>query len=68
MEKLLNPSIQKIFLQLINRSDISQKLISSLEVDIKKTKELLDWEPTYSFDEAINSTVSCFLANSKKDK
>ena len=64
----ISPYLLKILLQLINRSDISQKLISSLEVDIKKTKELLDWEPTYSFDEAINSTVSCFLANSKKDK
>ena len=64
----ISPHLLKIFLQLINRSDIYQKLICSLEVDIKKTKELLDWKPKYSFDEAINSTVSCFLTNSEKEK
>jgi len=64
----ISTSLLKIFLKIVNRTDISQKLICSLEVDINKTKELLGWKPEWSFEKSINLTVSSFVNSSLKDK
>lgn len=47
--------------KLIGRSDISQRLCGSLQVDIKKTKDLLDWSPPVSVDEGFRQTAAHFL-------
>ena len=47
--------------KLIGRPDISQRLCSSLQVDIKKTKELLGWAPPVSVNEGLRQTAAHFL-------
>ena len=47
--------------KLIGRSDISQRLCGSLQVDIKKTKDLLDWSPPASVGEGFRQTAAHFL-------
>jgi nucleoside-diphosphate-sugar epimerase len=47
--------------KLIGRADISQRLCGSLQVDIKKTKDLLDWSPPVSVNEGLLQTAAYFL-------
>jgi len=47
--------------KLIGRSDIAQRLCGSLQVDIKKTRDLLDWSPPVSVDEGLRQTALHFL-------
>ena len=47
--------------KLISRPDISQRLCGSLQVDIKKTKDLLGWSPPVSVDEGLRQTAAHFL-------
>ena len=47
--------------KLIGRPDISQRLCGSLQVDIKKTKDLLGWSPSVSVDEGLRQTAAHFL-------
>jgi UDP-glucose 4-epimerase len=47
--------------KLIGRPDISQRLCGSLQVDIKKTKDLLGWSPPVSVDEGLRQTAAHFL-------
>lgn len=48
---------------LIGRSDISQRLCGSLQVDISKTRERLGWKPPVSVDQAMADTAAHFLKN-----
>jgi nucleoside-diphosphate-sugar epimerase len=54
--------------KLIGRPDISQRLCGSLQVDISKTKEMLNWQPHYSSAECMKKTADAFLANLNKEK
>lgn len=47
----------------LGRSDLSQRLCSSLQVDIEKTRELLGWTPPVSPDQAMADTAAYFLEN-----
>lgn len=47
--------------RLIGRSDFSQRLCGSLQVDIKKTKDLLGWSPPVSVTEGLGQTAVHFL-------
>lgn len=47
--------------RLIGRSDISQRLCGSLQVDITKTKDLLGWSPPVTVDEGLCQTAASFL-------
>jgi UDP-glucose 4-epimerase len=47
--------------KLIGRSDISQRLCGSLQVDIKKTKDLLGWSPPVTVVEGLSQTAAYFL-------
>jgi len=49
--------------KLIGKSNISQRLCSSLQVDISKTKNLLSWSPPYSMAEGMKKTADVFLNN-----
>lgn len=52
--------------KLIAKPAISQRLCGSLQVDISKTKELLNWQPPYSAAECMKKTAKAFLENNKK--
>ncbi len=45
---------------LFNKNGIYQRLCGSLQVDISKTRFLLDWTPPVSVDEGLRRTVSGF--------
>jgi UDP-glucose 4-epimerase len=45
----------------IDKPAISQRLCGSLQVDISKTKELLNWIPPYSSAESMKKTANAFL-------
>lgn len=46
--------------RLIGKTSISRRLCSSLQVDISKTKELLNWQPPYSDTECMKKTADAF--------
>lgn len=50
--------------RLVGKRSVSQRLLGSLQVDISKTRDLLNWEPPVSVDIAINKTVQDFLQQS----
>ena len=64
----ISSAFLKVFFELLNKNDISLKLLCSLQVDISKTKKVLGWEPKISFDTAIQLTVDDFLINSFKEE
>lgn len=47
----------------LNKTDVAERLCGSLQVDISKTRELLDWTPPVSVDAALKQTAQHFLAN-----
>lgn len=46
------------------RPTIAQRLCGSLQVDIEKTRRLLDWSPPVSVDEGLGKTADDFLSRS----
>jgi nucleoside-diphosphate-sugar epimerase len=42
---------------LLGKRAIAQRLLGSLQVDITKTRTLLEWRPSFSMDEELRSTV-----------
>lgn len=51
---------------LLGRQALAQRLCGSLQVDIRKTRELLDWTPPVSVDEALRKTAEYFLKRQTK--
>jgi nucleoside-diphosphate-sugar epimerase len=43
--------------QLLGKGDVIRRLCGNLQVDISKTRELLDWEPPVSTDEGLRRTA-----------
>jgi nucleoside-diphosphate-sugar epimerase len=43
--------------RLLGRKTISQRLLGSLQVDINKTRELLDWNPAVALDEGLRRAL-----------
>lgn len=48
---------------LLGKGAVAQRLLGSLQVDISKTRTLLDWTPPVSVDEALRKTAADFLAS-----
>jgi len=46
---------------LLGKRAVAQRLCGSLQVDIKKTKDLLGWSPPVSVDEGLRQTATHFL-------
>jgi len=46
---------------LLGKRDMAQRLCGSLQVDISKTRELLNWTPPVSVDQALAKTAAHFL-------
>jgi len=51
----------KSLLVVLGRRDLSDRLLGSLQLDISKTKKLLDWKPPVSFDQGIKKTTTAYL-------
>ena len=49
--------------RLLGRADFTQRLLGSLQLDISKTREILNWSPPISMDEALQKTATDFLKN-----
>ena len=43
--------------RLLNKQDVIDRLVGSLQVDISHTKETLDWKPPYSVEEGFAKCV-----------
>ncbi|PWE47455.1 UDP-glucose 4-epimerase family protein [Pseudomonas prosekii] len=52
--------------QLLGKRALSQRLCGSLQVDITKTRELLDWNPPVDVDKALLLTANYFLSKGRK--
>jgi UDP-glucose 4-epimerase len=51
---------------LLGKKDFAQRLCGSLQLDISKAKQLLEWIPKVSVDAALLKTTKHFLNNSEK--
>lgn len=51
---------------MLGKKALSQRLCGSLQVDIGKTRELLNWTPPLSVDEALRKTAKHFLEQHAK--
>lgn len=51
---------------MLGKKDLSQRLCGSLQVDIGKTRELLNWIPPVSVDDALRETAKHFLEQHAK--
>ena len=47
---------------MLGKRSIAQRLCGSLQVDISKARDLLDWSPLVSMDEALRRTTHYFLS------
>lgn len=56
------PSMLQIGAGLVNKPGIYQRLCGSLQLDIAKTRVLLDWTPPVSVDEGLRRTAQGFRA------
>jgi nucleoside-diphosphate-sugar epimerase len=52
--------------RLIGKPAISDNLCGSLQVNISKTQELLNWQPTHLSNESMKKTATAFLDSSRK--
>lgn len=59
-------SVLKAGAALLGKKAFSQRLCGSLQVDINKTRELLDWTPPVSVDQALSKTAAFFLEQHAK--
>ncbi|WP_339532788.1 SDR family oxidoreductase [Pseudomonas mucidolens] len=57
--------ILELFAALLGKRDFSRRLCGSLQVDIAKNRELLNWTPQVSVDQALSKTVKNFLEQDK---
>lgn len=48
----------------LGKSAVANRLLGSLQVDIKHTKTTLQWQPPVSMDLALEKTVAAYLAHS----
>lgn len=55
------PACISLGARLIGRADISCRLCCSLQIDMKKTADLLGWSPPVSLDEGLRQTAVYFL-------
>lgn len=46
--------------QMLGRKEISQRLLGNLQVNISKTKDMLDWTPLVSVDEGLHKTAEWY--------
>jgi hypothetical protein len=52
----------------VGKPAISQRLCGSLQVDITKTKEMLNWKPPYSSAASMKKTANAFINSLHSNK
>lgn len=57
------PLLIKTGARLIGKEHIAQRLCGSLQVDISKTENTLNWQPKISTEEAIQKTAQYYVSN-----
>ncbi len=57
----VNQKVLEFCLMLIAKKDLAQRLCGSFQVDISKTRKLLNWTPPVSVDEELRKTSRYFL-------
>ncbi len=62
----LNKKFILLFAALINKKEAISKITDSFELDISKSKEILNWQPPYSTLSGINSTIKWYKKNNNK--
>jgi nucleoside-diphosphate-sugar epimerase len=50
-------SALKVAAAIVGKSDVAQRLCGSLQVDLEKTRRLLDWTPPLSLNEGLKKTA-----------
>jgi nucleoside-diphosphate-sugar epimerase len=53
--------VMEIGLIILGKKDLARRLCGSLQVDINKTRKLLDWSPPVSVEEGLRNTADAFL-------
>lgn len=48
------------------RRDLARRLLGSLQVDIRKTREVLGWTPPFSVDEGLAATAAHYLQEERE--
>ncbi|WP_404363716.1 UDP-glucose 4-epimerase family protein [Marinobacter sp.] len=51
---------------MLGKRDVARRLCGSLQVDIGRTKELLNWQPPVTVDEALRKTADAFREERRK--
>jgi nucleoside-diphosphate-sugar epimerase len=51
--------------KLFGKGEIAKRLLNNLQVDVGKTKTLLDWQPVITLDEGIRKTALSYLQRLK---
>ncbi|HFQ81713.1 MAG TPA: hypothetical protein ENK33_10135, partial [Desulfobacterales bacterium] len=54
-------SLLEFSLKMAGKKDLAQRLCGSLQVDIRKARNLLGWQPPVSVDEGLNKTTDWYL-------
>lgn len=62
------PKLLKVAAATVGKARMAQQLCESLQLDIAKTKETLDWKPSFSLEEGLHQTAVAFRASSKTTK
>lgn len=57
----LPQSLLRIIFKVLGKSALSDRLLDSLQLDIEKTKNKLDWMPPVTFDRAIKITANNYM-------
>lgn len=55
------------FCKLIGKPSLAVRLCGNLQVDISKTKQLLDWKPPFTFKQGMEKTVQSYLGTKHHD-
>ncbi len=56
----LPPRMLSLIGRILGKCDTVYRLTGSLEVDITKIKQTLDWQPPYAFDEGLKATAEWY--------
>lgn len=55
-------TLLEITLRLLGKQPLAQRLCGNLQIDITKTRTLLNWNPPFSVDEALQMTAQHYLS------
>ena len=58
----VSASMLEVAAQLVGKKAVAQRLLGDLQVDISKTREVLDWSPIVSVDEGLQKTADWYLS------